>query len=81
MSAHINFEIGERDRPGRSSRRLAGWSSRMNDEPNSSFKSRQKVCGLRPQTTGEPPALPENKSGFPIRVHLCSSVAKKFFNP
>jgi hypothetical protein len=50
---------GERDRPGRSSRRLAGWSSRMNNGPNSSPKSRQNVCGQRPQTADEPPALPK----------------------
>jgi hypothetical protein len=41
---------GERDHPGRSSRRLADWSSRMNAGLNRYPGSRQNVSGQRPKT-------------------------------
>ena len=64
LGRNDSIKNGERDRPGRSSRRLAGCSSRMNDGSNSSPKSRQKVCGQRPQTAGELPALPKSTESF-----------------
>src|SRR6266705_6756334 len=53
------IEDGERDRPGRSSRRPADccWGAAI--VPNRSPCSRQIVFGQRPKTAGETPALSE----------------------
>jgi hypothetical protein len=69
---------GERDRHGHSSRRLAGWSSRLNAELNDSPGSRQNVSGQRPKTAGESPALPKTTASFrPGNFHLITRLLQE----
>src|SRR5205823_5526860 len=57
--ASVLNKDGERDRPGRSNRRLAYCFWRAAIIPNRSPCSRQIVFGQRRKTAGETPALPE----------------------
>lgn len=52
------LEDGERDRPGRSARRLAEWPSGTNTELDGPLVARTNVFGGTPKTAGETPALP-----------------------
>jgi hypothetical protein len=81
FSRNDSIKNGERDRPGRSSRRLAGWSSRMNDGPNSYPKSRQKVCGQRPQTAGERHALPKSTAWQGVNEITVNTAVSDLYSP
>ena len=51
---------GERDRPGRTSRRPADWFRAPRISSSNLMSSRPGVFGGTPKTAGETPALPVN---------------------
>jgi len=64
LGRNDSVEIGERDRPGRSSRRPADWLSAPRNSPNGASSCGSNVFGGTPKTAGETPALPRATASF-----------------
>jgi len=59
--------LRERDRPGRSSRRLADWSENENEPPFRELCPSADAFGQRPKAAGETPAVPILTASFRLR--------------
>ena len=70
LSRDDSIEKGERDRPGRPSRRPADWSDAPWATPDGALVRRANVFGGTPKTAGETPALPRATESFRLSVSL-----------